>query len=392
MAATPTSALGFQNFFSAVLTGDLTASTTDILMDAIPNATEGFLVIEPDSTTAREVIFYNSKTALKVVCPSAADGRGQDDTTAGAHSTGATVIMAPVAGFWEAFQAGQAFTNNVINTVKLKTASDFIYDHVSSGIVISGDSYGVNKNYSITSGVVYIAGERCTVAAVSAQTVGASKDRYIDLRSNGDGTASYITNEVANNAASQALVAGDLRVGIVVAGATFITDADSVNQGSVSATLPTTTSAVPLAVCDSLGNLIRPRVGQKLLGVRVYPSGAGPNTTSTSLVACDAGMNIPVLAANLSGGRSNVKATLVSRSGSGAAAGWEVGICLASASSANLLLGADLAPAQATMPVNIVGVSQLTANNTLVPVFSTTSGTVALQAYNNSLVHIVERA
>lgn len=111
MAATPDTNLGFQNFFQATLTGDITASSTDILMDSIPNASQGFLVIEPDSSTNREVIFYTSKTALKVVCPSAADGRGQDDTTAVAHSTGATVIMAPVAAFFEALQNGRAVSN-----------------------------------------------------------------------------------------------------------------------------------------------------------------------------------------------------------------------------------------------------------------------------------------
>lgn len=301
MSATPTSALGFQNFFSATLTGDITSSSTDILMDAIPNATEGFLVIEPDSTTAREVIFYNSKTALKVVCPSAADGRGQDDTSAGAHSTGATVIMAPVAGFWEAFQSGRAFTNNVINTSKLKTASEFINDHVASGIVITGDSLGVNKNYSISSGVVYIAGERCTVAAVSAQTVGASKDRYIDLRSNGDGTASYITNEVNNNAASQALTAGDMRVGIVVAGATFITNAGSINQGEFDKVLPIA-SSIPYAVTDSLGNLICPRDPyRKILGYRQIISNFS-FTTITDVT----GLSVPFIAP----GSRKVKATL----------------------------------------------------------------------------------
>lgn len=108
MAATPTPDIGFQNFFQATLTGDITASSTDILMDNIPNASQGFLVIEPDSTSNREVIFYTSKTALKVVCPSAADGRGQDDTTAVSHSTGATVIMAPVAAYYEALQDGKA--------------------------------------------------------------------------------------------------------------------------------------------------------------------------------------------------------------------------------------------------------------------------------------------
>lgn len=101
MSANPTAAITFQNFFSAVLTGDITSSSTDIPLDNVPNGSEGFLVIEPDSTTNREVIYYNSKTSIKVVCPSAADGRGQDDTSAVAHSTGATVIMAPVAAFWE---------------------------------------------------------------------------------------------------------------------------------------------------------------------------------------------------------------------------------------------------------------------------------------------------
>jgi len=108
MAATPTPDLGFQNFFQATLTGDITASSTDIPMDNIPNSSQGFLVIEPDSATNREVIFYTSKTALKVVCPSAADGRGQDDTSATTHSTGATVIMAPIAAFYEALQNGRS--------------------------------------------------------------------------------------------------------------------------------------------------------------------------------------------------------------------------------------------------------------------------------------------
>lgn len=101
MTATPTDNLAFQNFFQATLTADITASDTDIFLDTIPNGTEGFLVIEPDSATKREVIFYQSKTATKVVCPSAADGRGQDDTSATTHTSGATVIMAPVAGYFE---------------------------------------------------------------------------------------------------------------------------------------------------------------------------------------------------------------------------------------------------------------------------------------------------
>lgn len=132
MTATPTQDLGFQNFFQATLTGDITASSTDILMDNIPNASQGFLVIEPDSATNREVIFYNSKTALKVVCPSAADGRGQDDTTAVAHSTGATVIMAPVSAFLEALQSMLATANDAVKS-----------RHIDWGATGGGDSGGI---------------------------------------------------------------------------------------------------------------------------------------------------------------------------------------------------------------------------------------------------------
>lgn len=117
--ATPTTSLGFQNFFQATLTSDITASSVDIFLDNVPTVSQGFLVIEPDSSTNREVIFYTSKTSLKVVCSSAADGRGQDDTTAVAHSTGATVIMAPVAGMFEALQSGAALTDGAITPAKL---------------------------------------------------------------------------------------------------------------------------------------------------------------------------------------------------------------------------------------------------------------------------------
>jgi hypothetical protein len=105
MAASPTTAITFQNFYTATLTSDITSSATDIFLDTVPNGTEGFLVIDPDSTTGREVIYYNAKSATKVTCPSAVDGRGQDDTTAGAHLTGTTVIMAPVAAYFETLLA-----------------------------------------------------------------------------------------------------------------------------------------------------------------------------------------------------------------------------------------------------------------------------------------------
>lgn len=105
MAAQPTSAITFQNFFTATLTATLTSTGLDVFLDTVPNGSEGFLVIDPDSATNREIIYYTSKTATKVTCPSIVDGRGQDDTTATSHESGTLVIMAPIAAYYETLLA-----------------------------------------------------------------------------------------------------------------------------------------------------------------------------------------------------------------------------------------------------------------------------------------------
>lgn len=110
MSATPDENLALDNFFSASLTSDITSTSTDIPMDAIPNAAQGFLVIDPDSASNREIIFYNSKTSLKVTVPSVADGRGQGSTTAASHTSGTTVIMAYTSGILAALQSLAAMT------------------------------------------------------------------------------------------------------------------------------------------------------------------------------------------------------------------------------------------------------------------------------------------
>lgn len=167
------------------------------------------------------------------------------------------------------------------------------FDHVISGVQITPDSVGVNKNYSIAGGVVNIGGNPLIVVAVSAQTVGASKDRYIDLRDNGDGTAVFITNEVNNNAASQALVAGDMRIGIVVAGATTIATTASINQGQPSAALPIA-SSVAYSITDSLGNLICPRDPlRRTLGYKQIITSTSGNTSSSSTQIT--GLSCPII-------------------------------------------------------------------------------------------------
>lgn len=105
--ATPN--LGFQNFFTTTLASGITASDTTIYLNSLPTPSEGYLVIEPDSSTNKEIIYYTSKGANFVTLPSVAAGRGVGGTTAVSHSSGVTVQMNVVAEHFKALQDGTAF-------------------------------------------------------------------------------------------------------------------------------------------------------------------------------------------------------------------------------------------------------------------------------------------
>lgn len=78
-------------------------------LNSVPTPSEGYLVIEPDSAANREIIYYTSKGANYVTCPSVAAGRGVGGTSAAAHSSGVAVQMNVVAEHFEALQDGTAF-------------------------------------------------------------------------------------------------------------------------------------------------------------------------------------------------------------------------------------------------------------------------------------------
>lgn len=278
---------GYQNFYSALLTADITAGSLTLSLDTVPTPTSGILVIDPDSTTSREVILYTSKGASTITCPT--DGRGFDGTTAVAHLTGTTVIYAPVSKLFSAVASGE------LSTDPLRTESFF--DYVASGAVWSGDSYGVSLAASMTAGVCYINGRRLTITAVTAHAFTASKDTYIDASDNDDGTVLLTYTEVANNAASPALAANSIRLGIIQSAAT-ITAATKVNQGQEDRVFPIA-SSIPYAVTDSLGNLICPRdPNRKILGYRQI---IGNFTTTAN--ATDADVTGLTLSVNVPSGR-----------------------------------------------------------------------------------------
>lgn len=115
--ATP--ALGWDNFFSTTLSGAITASDTTIGLVAAPTAIEGYLVIEPNSSSNREIIYYTGVSGSSVTLPSVGAGRGVGGTSALAHSSGVIVKMNTVAEMFEALKDGTGLSNGVITPSKL---------------------------------------------------------------------------------------------------------------------------------------------------------------------------------------------------------------------------------------------------------------------------------
>lgn len=177
-------------------------------------------------------------------------------------------------------------------TVGAGAAVIFPYDYVVSGCVWTGDSLGGTRAGSMTAGVVVINGNPVTVALVTAHTFTASKDTYVDVLDGGAGAGTVVYTEVNNNAASAALAANSIRIGIVVTAAGSIAAAGSINQGQEDRIVPIA-SSIPYAVTDSLGNLICPRdPNRKIIGYRQTISTF--TTASTSAVQVT-GVSCPVI-------------------------------------------------------------------------------------------------
>jgi hypothetical protein len=229
------------------------------------NAIGDYVMLLPASDWANQVV-----TGLLV--------QHNQDGTHGAV-TATSVSAATVAGTTSVSDAGQT-----LQTYR----ADVLFDHVASGCVWSGDAYASTRNASMTAGVVYIGGKRVSVSAVTARAFTASKDTYIDV----DNTGTITYTEVTNNAASPALSANNVRLGIIVTGASNIAAAGSVNQGQETMVLPIA-SSIPYAVTDSLGNLICPRdPNRKILGYRQQLTNA---TSASSTAAQIPALSCPVI-------------------------------------------------------------------------------------------------
>jgi hypothetical protein len=185
----------------------------------------------------------------------------------------------------------QSIISTVFANVPAGAIPGSVFDYVISGAVWSADAAGSTRNASMSAGVFYISSQSVAIAAVTGRTFTASRDTYIDVLNNLDGTGTLVYTEVANNAASPALAANSIRIGIVVTGAGSIADANSINQGQLDRVLPIT-SSTPYSVTDSLGNLICPRdPSRRILGHRRIVANSGGFTAEVDI----AGLSVPVI-------------------------------------------------------------------------------------------------
>jgi len=103
-----------EGFFETTLSSDLNSSDTTIPLTAVPSdVTEGYLIVEPNSSTKREVIHFTSVGGSSVTAAddptdgSDASGRGcAGSITTGAntsHDQGVTVIIGAVKQYWDRY-------------------------------------------------------------------------------------------------------------------------------------------------------------------------------------------------------------------------------------------------------------------------------------------------
>jgi hypothetical protein len=217
---------GYQNFYSATLTSDITAGTLTIPLDTVPTPTSGILVIDPDSATSREVILYTSKGVSNVVCPS--DGRGWDSSVATSHLSGTTVIYADIADILRKLGTGE------LSADPLRTSlfSNFI---VSGGVV--AQSAGLIGTFSNI--IFYLNGRRFAGTSIANKTYTASKDTYVDVTAASDGTVSVLYTEQANGTTPPALTTNYLRVAVVVTSGAAITSVQQTGRNNTVQTYET---------------------------------------------------------------------------------------------------------------------------------------------------------
>lgn len=300
-----------ENGFTTTLASTISSGATTVPLNSVAGYTNGetaVFVVDPSDATKKQtftgVIDTGGVQVTSVVWTAGTNQSHSGGATVVDYATATHISMLTKGLLVEHKQAGThsaitadsvtVATGKITTTAvgKLEDAAvplstyraNTMFDHVATGGVWSGDAYGSTLAASMTPIVVYINGRRISIGAVTARAFTASKDVYIDVLDNADGTGTLVYTEVTNNAASPALAANSIRIGIIVSGASNIAAVGSVNQGQEGKLLPIA-SSIPYMTTDSLGNLICPRdPNRKILGFRRCVADIGTTSSTVSLV------------------------------------------------------------------------------------------------------------
>lgn len=205
-----TSSLGWDNFYSTTLSSSITANDTTIPVATPPTATEGFLTIEPNSSSNREIIYYTSVSGSNVVCPSVGAGRGQGGTSAAAHSSGVIVKMNTVAEMFEALQNMTALSLNMSTIGGFNNPYKFsVYHNTTQNITTAGanvafntESFDSNSNFASNTYTAPIAGYYFFIAQTAWSATVSQTRCVLYLSINGSGASGIVLGDVSTGAAA----------------------------------------------------------------------------------------------------------------------------------------------------------------------------------------------
>ena len=94
--------LKVQNFYSTVLTSDIVGTgDTSFNVTVAPAFTSGFLVISPNNTSLREIVYFHNVVGSTISVR--AENRGQGGTTAKPHTSQEPVAMKDIAEIFNMF-------------------------------------------------------------------------------------------------------------------------------------------------------------------------------------------------------------------------------------------------------------------------------------------------
>jgi len=178
--------------------------------------------------------------------------RGQDNTSAQSHSTGAVIEMIPT-GKWSQdlitgllTQHNQDGSHGAITATSISdngTTLSAVRSEVISNFVASGGIIAISSGLigTFSNIVYYISGYRYTASSIANKTYTVSKDTYVDINSSGVPTYT----EVANGATAPVLSAGYLRLAIVITNGSAITSIRQNGYDSLNNRIAQSSSVLP---------------------------------------------------------------------------------------------------------------------------------------------------